>query len=171
MKVSEMIKNYMEEMKANINNSIMAIKTNTENNIAEIKAIKARMSEDFTELEDIEMASTEIANMFTEVAENCADFAEENDMFISNLNTLVDNASYTDDITDKAYDEGYEKGFIDGKEEGIADTNAEMEEKLEKEWDKGYMEGKEEGYNEGYEDARNDYYQEEDISEPESNED
>lgn len=153
MKVSEMIKNVMDELMANIKSGVENIEKSVAEDKALIVEISNRINDNFAELNAIETNTRAMVDELNAVADYAEDYHEDNAIYLANLNTLVTNEDYNEDLADKHYEEGYADGYKDAEE----DLKEGFEDKCNQSYDGGYEDGKAEGYDSGYEDARNDY--------------
>lgn len=155
MKVSEMIKNVMDELMGNIKSGVETIEKAVAEDKALIVEISNRINDNFAELNAIETNTRAIVEELNAVADYAEDYHEDNAIYLANLNTLVTNEDYNEDLADKHYEEGYADGYKNAEE----DKNIEIEqlkEDNEKECENAYDKGYDDGYSVGYEDAEDD---------------
>ena len=164
MKVSEMIKNVMDELMGNIKSGVETIEKAVAEDKALIVEISNRINDNFAELNAIEPNTRAMVDELNAVADYADEFHDDNAIYLANLNTLVTNEDYNEDLADKHYEEGYADGYKNAEEDLNIEINQlkeEIDEKCNQSYDdgyeKGYEEGNASGYDRGYEDARNDY--------------
>lgn len=168
MKVSEMIKNVMDELMGNIKSGVETIEKAVAEDKALIVEISNRINDNFAELNAIETNTRAMVDELNAVADHAEDYHEDNAIYLANLNTLVTNEDYNEDLADKHYEEGYKNGYKNAEEDLNIEINQlkeEIDEKCnqsyddgyEKGYDSGYEDGNANGYDQGYKDARNDY--------------
>ena len=168
MKVSEMIKNVMDELMRNIKSGVEDIEKSVAEDKALIVEISNRINDNFAELNAIETNTRAMVEELNAVADHAEDYHDDNAIYLTNLNTLVTNEDYNEDLADKHYEEGYADGYKNAEEDLNIEINQlkeEIDEKCnqsyddgyEKGYDRGYEDGNASGYDSGYEDAKNDY--------------
>ena len=155
MKVSEMIKNVMDELMGNIKSGVETIEKAVAEDKALIVEISNRIDENFAELNAIETNTRTLAKELVAIADFAEDYHEDNAIYLDNLRTLVSNDGYNEDLADENYNKGYDNGYKDAEE----DKNIEIEQLKtdnEKECENAYDKGYDDGYSVGYEDAEDD---------------
>ena len=123
MKVSEMIKNVMDELMGNIKSGVETIEKAVAEDKALIVEISNRINDNFAELNAIETNTRAIVEELNAVADYAEDYHEDNAIYLANLNTLVTNEDYNEDLADKHYEEGYADGYKDAEDDLRKDDN------------------------------------------------
>lgn len=155
MKVSEMIKNVMDELMGNIKSGVETIEKAVAEDKALIVEISNRIDENFTELNAIESNARTLVEELNAVADYAEDYHNDNAVYLDNLRTLVANDGYNEDLADENYNKGYDDGYKDAEDDKnieIEQLKADNEKECENAYDKGY----DDGYSVGYEDAEED---------------
>jgi flagellar biosynthesis/type III secretory pathway protein FliH len=166
MKVSEMIKNVMDELMGNIKSGVETIEKAVAEDKALIVEISNRIDENFTELNAIETNTRTLAEELNAVADYAEDYHEDNAIYLDNLRTLVSNDGYNKDLADENYNKGYDDGYKDAEEDKnieIEQLQTDFEEQKNLIYDNGYDKGYDDGYSVGYEDAEEDRKEENDT--------
>ena len=123
MKVSEMIKNVMDELMGNIKSGVETIEKAVAEDKALIVEISNRINDNFAELNAIETNTRAIVEELNAVADYADEFHDDNAIYLANLNTLVTNEDYNEDLADKHYEEGYADGYKDAEDDLRKDDN------------------------------------------------
>lgn len=155
MKVSEMIKNVMDELMGNIKSGVETIEKAVAEDKALIEEISHRIDENFTELNAIETNTRTLAEELNAVADYAEDYHEDNAIYLDNLRTLVSNEGYNKDLADENYNKGYDDGYKDAEVDCAIEIE-ELKTNNEKECENAYDKGYDDGYSVGYEDAEDD---------------
>ena len=117
MKVSEMIKNVMDELMGNIKSGVETIEKAVAEDKALIVEISNRINDNFAELNAIETNTRAMVDELNAVADYADEFHDDNAIYLTNLNTLVTNEDYNEDLADKHYEEGYADGYKDAEDD------------------------------------------------------
>ena len=123
MKVSEMIKNVMDELMGNIKSGVETIEKAVAEDKALIVEISNRINDNFAELNAIETNTRAMVDELNAVADYADEFHDDNAIYLTNLNTLVTNEDYNEDLADKHYEEGYADGYKDAEDDLRKDDN------------------------------------------------
>ena len=123
MKVSEMIKNVMDELMGNIKSGVETIEKAVAEDKALIVEISNRINDNFAELNAIETNTRAMVDELNAVADYADEFHDDNAIYLANLNTLVTNEDYNEDLADKHYEEGYADGYKDAEDDLRKDDN------------------------------------------------
>ena len=123
MKVSEMIKNVMDELMGNIKSGVETIEKAVAEDKALIVEISNRINDNFAELNAIETNTRTLVEELSAVADYADEFHDDNAIYLANLNTLVTNEDYNEDLADKHYEEGYADGYKDAEDDLRKDDN------------------------------------------------
>ena len=121
MKVSEMIKNVMDELMGNIKSGVETIEKAVAEDKALIVEISNRIDENFAELNAIETNAHTLAEELNSIVDYAEEFHEDNEIYLENLRTLVANDGYNEDLTDEFYNKGYDDGYSVGYEDAEDD--------------------------------------------------
>ena len=123
MKVSEMIKNVMDELMGNIKSGVETIEKAVAEDKALIVEISNRINDNFAELNAIETNTRAMVDELNAVADYADEFHDDNAIYLANLNTLITNEDYNEDLADKHYEEGYADGYKDAEDDLRKDDN------------------------------------------------
>ena len=126
MKVSEMIKNVMDELMGNIKSGVETIEKAVAEDKALIVEISNRIDENFAELNAIETNTRTLAKELVAIADFAEDYHEDNAIYLDNLRTLISNEGYNEDLADENYNKGYDDGYKDAEDDFAFATEIEQ---------------------------------------------
>ena len=133
MKLSEMIKNVLNELSCEIANGLEKIRNEVANDKELIKQAKERIDNSLNEIVDISKQASEFAYQMSEVMESAEDYHFDNDRYLANLNTLVNNEDFSKELSEEYYESGYNQGYLDCEEEHECEEDCEVPCDCEKE--------------------------------------
>lgn len=136
MKLSEMIKNALNELSCEIANGLEKIRNEVANDKELIKQAKERIDNHLNEIVDISNQASEFAYQMNEVMESAEEYHYDNERYLSNLDTLVNNEDFSKELSEEYYDSGYKQGYLDCEEDHEMSCDCEVPCECDKEENK-----------------------------------